>query len=72
MKKYRLQVGYGDYYWDLGEDEYFADTLEELWDEVPTNLTLDEVQTMLDEDGFAEDGDQMWNIIDTQCIKNSP
>lgn len=66
MKRYKLRVGYGDYSWDLGEDEYFADTLEELWDEVPTDLTLDAVQAMLDKDGFAEDDEQMWDIIDTQ------
>ena len=66
MKRYKLRVGYGDYCWDLGEDEYFADTLEELWDEIPTDLTLNEVQAMLDEDGFAEDDDQMWDIVDTQ------
>lgn len=66
MKRYKLRVGYGDYCWDLGEDEYFADTLEELWDEIPTDLTPNEVQAMLDEDGFAEDDDQMWDIVDTQ------
>lgn len=62
MKKYKLHVGYGDEYWDLGEDEYSANTLKELWDEVPTELTIEEVQAMLEENGYAEDAEQMWYI----------
>lgn len=65
MKRYQLRVGYGDYCWDLGEDEYYADTLAELWDKVPTDLSFEEVRAMLDVDGYAEDSEQMWIITDT-------
>ena len=64
--KYILKVGYGDYYWDLGEDVYYCNTLEELWELFLENVYSSMVTTkeafikMMIEDGYAEDDDGMW------------
>lgn len=65
-QRYFLAIGYGDYEWDLGEDEYWSDSLEELWEEVSyyTNLSFDEFIRMMDEDGYAEDDEEMWYVVD--------
>jgi hypothetical protein len=64
MKKYKLTVGYGDYCWDLGFDEFYADTIEEFYDEIYTNsIPIEKIKEELDECGYVEDEmDGMWRI----------
>jgi hypothetical protein len=68
MKRYKMEVGYGDPWWDLGSDEYYADTLEELWDEIYTNRpeTIEDLKNKMENNnGYAEDEeDGMWYIQD--------
>lgn len=63
-QKYFLAIGYGDDCWDLGEEHFWSDSLEELWEEIYTNLSFDEFVQMMNEDGYVEDEDQMWYVID--------
>ena len=65
MKKYKLAVGYGDYYWDLGSDEFYGNTVEEIYDEIYTNCPpIEKLKIELEEDGYVEDEvDGMWYII---------
>jgi hypothetical protein len=64
MKKYKLTVGYGDYYWDLGYDEFYADTIEELYDEIYTNpIPIERIKEELNKYDYMEDeADGMWRI----------
>ena len=65
-KKYLLAVGYGDYRWDDGEDHFLSDSLEELWEEINTDLSFEEFMQMMNEDGYAEDDEQMWYVIEKE------
>lgn len=66
MIKYYLAVGYGDYTWDLGQEDYYYDSLEELWagfldNVIPyENISKEEFFDMMIADEYAEDGEQMW------------
>lgn len=64
MKKYKLRVGYGDYYWDLGDNEFYGDTIEEIYDEIYTNCPpIEMLKIKLEENGYVEDEDDgMWYI----------
>lgn len=61
--RYVLVIGYGDDYWDLGEDEFGFDSLEEMFDEIYTDLTFEEFAARMEKEGFCEDSDQMWYAI---------
>ena len=63
-QRYFLAVGDGDDHWDLGEDHFWSDSLEELWEEIYTNLSFDEFVEMMTKEGFAQDGDEMWYVMD--------
>ena len=66
MIKYHLAVGYGDYAWDLGQDDYYYNSLEELWigfleNVIPyENISKEEFFKMMITDEFAEDSEEMW------------
>lgn len=65
-QRYHLSVGYGDDYWDLGQDDYWSDSIEELFEEeICTDLSLDEIVEMLNKDGYAQDDNGMWYLDDT-------
>lgn len=68
-QKYLLAIGYGDYCWDLGEDYFWSNDLNELFEELQTNLTIKEIEKMLEENAYAEDEDTMWYIVDTTRIE---
>ena len=69
-QRYFLAIGYGDDYWGLGEDHFWSDSLEELWEKICTNLSFDEFVQMMDKDGYAEDEDQMWYVMDNTQNNN--
>jgi len=69
-QRYFLAIGYGDDYWDLGEDHFWSNSLEELWEEICTNLSFDEFVQMMDKDGYAEDENQMWYVMDNTRNNN--
>ena len=63
-----MEIGYGDPCWDLGSNEYYADTLEELWGEIYTNRpeTIEDLKIKIENNnGYVEDEeDGMWYIQD--------
>jgi hypothetical protein len=64
-QRYHLAIGYGDdWSWDLGQDDYWSDSLEELFEEICTDLSFDEIVEMLNKEGFAEDDGGMWYLGD--------
>lgn len=66
MIGYHLVVGYGDYNYDLGQDDYYYNSLEELWigfleNVIPyENISKEEFFKMMITDEFAEDSEEMW------------
>lgn len=68
-QKYLLKIGYGDDCWDLGEDCFWSNDLNELFKELQTNLTIEEIAKMLEENAYAEDENTMWYIVDTTRIE---
>jgi hypothetical protein len=63
-QRYMLAIGYGDDYWDLGEDHYWSDSLEELFEEICTDLSFNEFVEMMNKEGYAQDEYQMWYVTD--------
>lgn len=64
--RFHLAIGYGDDYWDDGQDDYFSDSLEELWELMPENdLTLEKLTEIMATEGYYEDPEfGMWYIRD--------
>lgn len=63
--RYHLAIGYGDDYWDLGQDDYYSDSLEALWELMPGNLSLEEFLAIMEAEGEYEDPDYgMWYVRD--------
>lgn len=61
-QKYHLAVGYGDWSWDWGTDEYWSDSLEELMEEIDTDLTIEQIKEKIEKEGIAMDDEEMWYI----------
>ena len=68
--RYKLEVGYGDEQWDDGYDVFFANSLEELWSKIDTDLAFNEFIEMMNVEHYAADEDQMWYVIDLFMQKN--
>lgn len=65
--RYHLAIGYGDDYWDLGQDDYYSDSLEALWELMPGDLSLEELLEIMATEGYYEDPDYgMWYIRDRE------
>ena len=64
-QRYHLAIGYGYDYWDLGQDDYWSDSIKELFEEkICTDLSFDEIVEMLNKDGYAQDDNGMWYVED--------
>lgn len=61
-QKYYMEVGYGDDYWDMGYDVFYSDSLEELLDEAGAQISAEKAIEMLEKEGKAYDGYEMWYI----------
>lgn len=61
-QKYYMEVGYGDDYWDDGEDYFYSDSLEEMLEFVDAYIDADVAREMLENEGKAYDEYRMWYI----------
>lgn len=61
-QKYYMEVGYGDCYWDDGEEHFYSDSLEEMLEYADAFIDVEVAREMLEKEGKAYDGYEMWYI----------
>lgn len=62
QQKYYMEVGYGDDYWDDGDEHFYSDSLEEMLEYAGAHIGVEVALEMLEKEGKAYDDYEMWYI----------